>query len=78
MRYHLVVFLVPDVKSDEQVVQIDEEFNSDLPADIALKEYIRAQETEAVPDVYPHNPNNFTCPGEGIKCLCWDIERGMI
>jgi hypothetical protein len=26
-------------------------------------------------DNYPHNPNNYTCPGEGIKCLCWDIEH---
>jgi len=22
-----------------------------------------------------HNPANYTCPGQGIKCLCWDIEQ---
>ena len=27
------------------------------------------------PDEYPHNPENYTCPGEGIKCLCWDIDH---
>jgi len=23
---------------------------------------------------YPHNPQNPTCPGPGIKCLCYDID----
>jgi hypothetical protein len=29
-------------------------------------------------DSYSHNPNNVTCPGPGIKCVCWDIERSTI
>jgi hypothetical protein len=24
---------------------------------------------------YPHNPENYTCPGQGIKCLCGDIDH---
>lgn len=27
---------------------------------------------------YPHNSDNVTCPGPGIKCVCWDIERSTI
>ena len=23
---------------------------------------------------YPHNPANLSCPGPGIKCLCWDLD----
>jgi hypothetical protein len=29
-------------------------------------------------DDYPHNPANYTCPGRGIKCLCWDIDRTIL
>lgn len=26
-------------------------------------------------ETYPHNPLNYTCPGQGLKCLCWDIDQ---
>lgn len=39
MRYHVVVYVVPDPTSVEQELLIDAEFDSDRPVDEALLEW---------------------------------------
>lgn len=26
---------------------------------------------------YPHSDANYTCPGPGIKCVCWDMSEQL-
>jgi hypothetical protein len=39
MRYHVVVYMVPDPQSTHEIPVVDEEFDSDRPVDEALIEW---------------------------------------
>jgi DMSO/TMAO reductase YedYZ molybdopterin-dependent catalytic subunit len=43
--------------------------------DYVLTRMAESGETLSLGSGYPHNPDNYTCPGQGIKCVCWDLDR---
>ena len=52
--------------------------STEYKLDEAIQEWITTEidpGAEIAVHKYPHNPANTTCPGEGIKCLCWDIDN---
>lgn len=51
MRYHVVVYLVPNPSTIDETVVIEEEFDSDLPADDALIEWAQNEKERLNDDI---------------------------
>jgi|SRR5450755_159644 len=45
-----------------------------LPVNQHVNDWMPEYPDIPIPDI-PHNDANTTCPGPGIKCVCWDIAN---